>query len=62
MEDLKRVRYVAENFRTLQGLKMVPLGLVLLVMAAGDAGGSVGGLRWLNYELLVSAAVGMVSP
>ena len=38
---------------------MVPLGLVFLVMAVGDAGGSVGGLRWLNYELLVSAAVGI---
>lgn len=32
--DLERVRFVTENYKNLQGLKMLPTGLMLLVLAA----------------------------
>ena len=35
--DLGRVRYVTERFGSLQGLRVVPLGLYFLIMSAGDA-------------------------
>ena len=38
MQDLKRVRFVTENYHNLQGLKMVPLGLWFVAAGAGDAG------------------------
>ncbi len=42
MQDLKKVRYVTSHFSSLQGLKMVPWGLLFLVFAAQD-----GGYAWL---------------
>jgi len=36
--DLGRVRYVTERFGGMQGLRLVPFGLYLLVLAAGTAG------------------------
>ena len=38
MQDLKRVRYVTSYFSALQGLKLVPLGLLFLLFAAQAAG------------------------
>ncbi len=38
MQDLKRVRYITANFSALQGLKLVPVGLLFLVFAAQDTG------------------------
>ena len=37
-KGLRRVRYVTINYASLQGLKMVPLGLWLWLWAAGEAG------------------------
>lgn len=47
MEDLKRVRYVAANFYSLQGLKLVPLGLLYLWWAAKE-GEWIEVPGWLN--------------
>jgi hypothetical protein len=34
MQGLKRVRYITANYRELQGLKGVPLGLFFLALGA----------------------------
>lgn len=39
MQDLQRVRYVTKNYRELQGLRLAPLGLFLLLW---------GTIRWLG--------------
>ncbi len=39
LQHLQRVRYVTENYRELQGLRITPLGLFLLLW---------GTLRWLG--------------
>lgn len=36
MRKLTQVRYVAENFEMLQGLRMIPFGIWFLAMAIGD--------------------------
>ncbi len=38
MYDLRRIRYVTEHYRDLQGLALVPISLLLLGWAAYDAG------------------------
>jgi len=38
MRDLKRIRFVAENYAALQGLKFVPIGLLFYFVAFRDSG------------------------
>ncbi|HUP28460.1 MAG TPA: hypothetical protein VM409_08500, partial [Chloroflexia bacterium] len=49
-QDLERVRYVTTNYNYLQGLKMVPIGLVFLALAAFQGG-------WLPAPNVGSAAL-----
>ncbi len=54
MYDLRRIRYVTEHYRDLQGLALVPISLWLLGSAAQDAGWlSTPGSLLNRYILLV---------
>lgn len=50
MLDLKRVQYIAANYYYLQGLKIVPLGIIFVVWAA-MRGGLIQSNEWI-YEFL----------
>ena len=60
MQDLKRVRYVTANYASLQGLKMVPLGLWLWLGAAGGFGWWPWYKRWRPVSGLLALCVACV--
>jgi hypothetical protein len=61
MQNLSQMRFVTENFRILQGLRMIPFGLWFLTMAVGDLA-NIDALRQgrLDYPLVLIIAMGIL--
>lgn len=54
MHDLKQIRFVSANFLFLQGLRMIPLGLMLLFVTLWEnANGGKGGARSVDWAVVL---------